>query len=133
MLVNRPGGVIVHRLITFAFLSIVAVSVYGAELPSAAKVEIDALLNTLGTSECQFYRNGSWYSGPKAEDHLKTKLKYMANTGSISSTEAFIAAAATKSSMSGASYQVRCPQQEAQPSSVWLGNELQRIRGNVTK
>lgn len=122
-----------NRLTTFALLSIVAVFTYGAELSSSAKVEIDALLNALGTSECQFYRNGSWYSGSMAQDHLKTKFEYLAKRDLISSAEEFIAEAATKSSMSGEPYQVRCPRQEAQPSSVWLSNELQRIRGNVTK
>jgi len=105
-----------------------AAPAHAAELSSSAKTEIDRLLDRLGTSECEFYRNGSWYSGPEARHHLQMKLKYLVKKGLITNAEEFIEKAGTKSSFSGQPYKVRCPNQQEQPSAVWLGDELRHIR-----
>jgi len=117
-----------RKLIGLAFLSLSATLAHAGELSSTAKTEIDALLNRLETSECQFYRNGSWHSGSAAKDHLQMKLEYLVKKGRITNSEEFIEKAGTKSSISGQLYKVRCPNQEEQPSGVWLSDELRQFR-----
>ena len=122
-----------RRLIGFVLLMLAAVPAHAAELSASAQTEIDALLNRLGTSKCQFYRNGSWHSGSEARDHLQMKLDYLVEKGLVVDSEGFIELAGTKSSMSGQSYKVRCPNQTEQPSAVWLGSELRKIRQKDSK
>src|SRR5467141_3542173 len=124
---------IVRRLIGLVLLLLPAAAAHAAELSSAVQAEIDALLNRLGTSKCQFYRNGSWHSGSEARDHLQMKLEYLVEKGLITDSEEFIEKAGTESSMSGQPYKVRCPNQEEQPSAVWLGSELRKIRQKDSK
>jgi uncharacterized protein DUF5329 len=116
------------RWIGLVLLMLAAGPAYAAELSSSARTEIDALLNRLATSQCEFYRNGTWHNGSKAKHHLQTKLDYLVKKGLVSSTEEFIEKAGTSSSVSGKPYKVRCPDQHEQPSAVWLGNELRKIR-----
>jgi hypothetical protein len=111
-----------------AFLLAVAASASAGDLAPSAKVEIDALLDRLGSSQCQFYRNGTWHTAPEAEDHLKVKLDYLVKRGRVSTTEEFIEKAGTRSSISGWAYKVQCPNQAEQPSAAWLATELQQIR-----
>ncbi|QAY94271.1 hypothetical protein CUN63_26435 [Pseudomonas sp. ACM7] len=59
--------------------------------------------------------------------HLEKKLNYLVGKNMVSSAEDFIDLAATKSSMSGRAYEVRCPR-GVQPASTWLKTELQRQR-----
>jgi hypothetical protein len=115
-------------LIGLVLLMLAAAPAHAAELSSSAKAEIDALLNRLGTSNCQFYRNGSWHSGSEARDHLQMKLEYLVEKGLITDSEEFIKEAGTKSSISGQPYKVRCPNQTEQPSAVWLDSELHKMR-----
>ncbi len=117
-----------RRLIGLVHFVLAAAPAHAAELSSPARTEIDALLNRLGTSECQFYRNGSWHSGSEARDHLQLKLEHLVKKGLITNSEEFIEKAGTKSSISGRPYKVRCPNQEEEPSAVWLGSELRHIR-----
>ena len=121
------------RLIGPVLLMLAAAPAHAAELPSSAKTEIDALLNGLETSNCQFYRNGSWHSGSEAKDHLQMKLEYLVARGLITDSEEFIEKAGTKSSLSGRLYKVRCPNQQEEPSAVWLGGELRKIRQKDSK
>lgn len=121
------------QLFGLVLLMLAAAPAHAAELSSSAKTEIDALLSGLGTSSCQFYRNGSWHSGSEAKDHLQMKLEYLVARGLITDSEDFIEKAGTKSSVSGRPYKVRCPNQPAEPSAVWLGSELRRIRQKDSK
>ncbi|ELX10565.1 hypothetical protein Jab_2c26600 [Janthinobacterium sp. HH01] len=99
-----------------------------AELPAASRAEIDALLNRLGSSGCQFNRNGSWYSSTEAKAHLTSKLNYLIDKKKLEGTEQFIALAASTSSMTGKDYLVRCGTAQPVPSGAWLKTELQTIR-----
>jgi len=85
------------------------------------------LLDFVERSECKFVRNGSEYPGAQARAHLEKKLNYLEGKNLVSSAEDFIDLAATKSSMSGKAYEVRCPT-GVQPTSTWLKMELQRQR-----
>ena len=98
--------------------------------PTSAPVrtEIEALLNRLQASGCEFNRNGSWYDGAKARSHLLGKLEYLEGKGTIASSEQFIELAASASSSSGKPYEVRCGSAAPMPSAKWLTRELAAIR-----
>ncbi len=95
---------------------------------SAATREIEHLFEYLERSGCEFFRNGDWYGAEKAADHLRRKYEYYLNYAVSPSADEFIAEAASKSSMSGQSYQVRCPGQGEQASGNWFSAELERYR-----
>ncbi len=99
-----------------------------ASLSPASKSEIDALLTGLRTSGCQFNRNGTWYSPQEAQVHLGRKLEYLVSKSAVASAEQFIERAATKSSMTGQPYAVRCGNAPSVPSREWLLRELQALR-----
>lgn len=95
-------------------------------LPQTAD-EIRGLLEFVENSDCTFIRNGTEYAGPRARAHLEQKLNYLESKNRVKSAEDFIDLAATKSSMSGRAYEVRCSQ-GTQPAGIWLHRELQRQR-----
>lgn len=110
-----------------------ASQLYAASLPAAARGEIDSLLWRLAVSGCEFKRNGSWHTAEEAQAHLRRKLDYLEKKSAVASTDQFIQRAATKSSMSGKPYQVRCGNQARVPSSRWLRTELQKLRAGTKK
>ena len=97
-------------------------------LPSAARVEIGALLSKLATSGCQFKRNGSWHTSSEARTHLQRKFDYLAGKDAIANAEQFIELGATQSSTTGRPYWVQCGDQDAVPSGVWLASQLRAMR-----
>ncbi len=99
-----------------------------ATLPPAARVEIDSLLSRLAASGCQFRRNGIWYTAAEAQVHLRRKLDYLVDKAAVASTEQFIERAASRSSVSGQVYQVRCGGNPPAPSGAWLYAELRALR-----
>jgi hypothetical protein len=90
--------------------------------------EIDSLLSRLAASGCQFKRNGAWHTADEAQAHLQRKLGYLVDRGAVASAEQFIEHAATKSSVSGQTYLVKCGGNPAVPSGQWLYSELQALR-----
>ncbi|KPJ91224.1 MAG: hypothetical protein AMJ55_12230, partial [Gammaproteobacteria bacterium SG8_15] len=80
------------------------------------------------TSNCTFIRNGSAHSGPDAKEHIVKKYNYFKDR--ISSAEQFIEYAATKSTMSGKKYKVRCDGKEYL-TAQWLNDELKHYRNNI--
>jgi hypothetical protein len=90
--------------------------------------EVVQLLDFVAQSDCQFSRNGSWYDAKKARAHLQEKYDYLNARGKITNAESFIDLAASKSSMSGKAYQVRCGDKPAITSASWLTNELKHLR-----
>jgi len=102
-------------------------AVDAAAQPSAGAVqEIDHMLSYVAGSGCGFFRNGSWYDAQRALDHLRTKYDYLRS--GITSSEEFIERAATKSSLSGQPYLVRCGAGTPVASGTWLMDELARYR-----
>jgi len=98
---------------------------------TSTKREVAQLLDFVAQSDCQFNRNGTWYDAKKARVHLQEKYDYLDHRGKIPNAEAFIDLAATKSSMSGKPYQVRCGNGQVLTSSAWLSNELKQLRGGA--
>ena len=86
------------------------------------------MLHALGTSQCAFFRNGTWHDSAEAERHLKRKLDYFEHRRLLSTADAFIDDAASRSSMSGKAYQVRCAGKPAQASADWLRQKLSELR-----
>ncbi len=105
-----------------------ALPLHAAPLPAAARGEIEGMLARLATSGCQFKRNGSWHSAVEAQAHLRRKLEHLLERDAVASTEQFIERAASKSSISGQAYQVKCGSRAPVPSSTWLRAELQALR-----
>jgi hypothetical protein len=117
-----------RKLLLAIPLALSIASAQAAELPAPARSEIASLLTMLGTSQCQFYRNGSWHDGREAESHLRMKYEYLMSHGKLHSAEDFIEGAATRSSLSGEPYAVKCANETPQPSAAWLKARLEERR-----
>ncbi|MCZ8014467.1 MAG: DUF5329 domain-containing protein [Limnobacter sp.] len=118
----------VKRLLIACFTGLWCLHATAAPTSAPVRAEIEALLTKLQASGCQFNRNGSWYTGSEAKAHLLRKLEYVEGKGTVQSTEHFIELAASKSSFSGRSYQVRCGGQAPVASQVWLIQQLAVVR-----
>jgi hypothetical protein len=104
-----------------------------AELPANSRAEIEYLLAQLGKSDCEFNRNGSWYSAVEAREHLTMKFDYLARKNLLGSSEDFIELGASKSSMSGQAYQVKCVNAKPVDSAQWLNGALRQYRSQPNK
>jgi hypothetical protein len=120
---NRRSPTILGSLLGLAF-----VTAASAAPPAIAQTEINYLLGFVESSGCEFYRNGSWYDSKRAQAHLRDKYQMLAAAGQISTAEDFIEKAATKSSLSGRAYEVRCGGGETVTSNQWLRGVLARFR-----
>lgn len=112
----------------FALLLSLSAVATAAPLPPAARAEVDALLNRLQSSGCEFNRNGSWHAGADAKAHLLKKLDYLEGKNLVKTAEQFIEKGASASSVSGKPYLVRCAGKAPVESAAWLTAELQRVR-----
>jgi hypothetical protein len=113
----------------FLLLSIFLCSpLLAADVEADTKKEIWHLLEYLEKSNCDFNRNGSWYKPDEAVQHIKKKYNYLIKRGLINSTEQFIDRAASRSSISGKPYMVRCDRVEPIETSIWFTEELKRFR-----
>ena len=90
--------------------------------------EIAALLEAVAASDCEFQRNGRWHPPRAARRHLERKLEQARRLGRDGSAEAFIEQVASRSSLSGRPYSVRCAGGREEPSADWFRRELQRLR-----
>lgn len=100
---------------------------WAAQPNDQAKSEIAHLLAFVEASECQFNRNGNWYSSAEAASHIQRKYEYVLEKGMVSNAEDFIRLAATQSSYSGKVYTVRCGT-ETLTSADWLKEALRHFR-----
>ena len=96
--------------------------------PAVAQAEINYLLAAIDRSGCQFYRNGSWHNSKQAQAHLRRKYDALMAANRIQTAEDFIERAATRSSMSGEAYAIRCNADPAMPTDRWLRDQLARYR-----
>ncbi len=107
------------------FLFFVLAAALPAESEESVSKEINHLLQYIESSGCIFIRNGKEYNSVKARAHIQKKYDYI--NGRINKTEDFIKYAATRSSMSGKLYKVRCNGREL-GNADWLNTELQKLR-----
>ena len=118
---------VIFRLMAI-LLALWSVSAFSGEIGVKQKAEIDHLFSFIDASPCEFSRNGKWYTAAKAGDHIKTKYQYLLVKGMIGSAEEFIELAATKSSVSGKYYLVKCGSSTEIRSEDWLKQELSSFR-----
>jgi len=114
-------------------LLLAAGACFAAPTPAPVRAEIDALLARLVASGCQFGRNDTWYVGAEARAHLLRKLEYVEKYGTLATTEQFIEVAATKSSVTGAHYVVKCGDAAPVQSAAWLQGQLGILRGSPAR
>ncbi len=112
-------------MIYAALLFFVLVPVLPADSTEDVNQEIDQLLQYMESSGCIFVRNGRESSSAKARAHIQKKYNYIKDR--VKTTEDFIKYSATKSSMSGKPYKIRCSGKEIHVAD-WLTAELRRIR-----
>jgi hypothetical protein len=97
-------------------------------VPTAAvgmEEEIAHLLLYVEASGCTFVRNGKEHTAAEGREHIAMKYDHVKKR--VKSTEDFIKYAASKSSLSGKPYTVRCGDEEM-PTAGWLSAELARFR-----
>jgi len=111
-------------LLAYTFVTVGA----AAPLSPNAWAEIDSLMSRLESSACEFNRNGAWHTATEAKSHLLRKLKYLEDKGAVQSTEQFIELAASRSSMTGQPYLVKCGNGAPVQSGTWLLSQLQDMR-----
>ncbi len=99
-----------------------------SEARSGVDREVAHLLGHLEMSDCQFNRNGTWYNGADAAQHINTKYRFLVERDLVETTEQFIERAGTGSSLSGNAYMVRCGDADPVPSADWFLGELTRYR-----
>jgi hypothetical protein len=109
-------------------LALTVLAAVRAAPPPIAQAEINYLLEFVESSGCEFYRNGTWYDSKKARTHLQSKYEILAARDRIKTAEEFIENAATRSSVSGLNYQVRCTGGKPGASAEWLRAALERYR-----
>ena len=112
-------------------LGLVIAPVARAQLPESVQQEINYLLRYIRDSGCDFKRNGSWNNDSKAaEAHVHGKYDYLVRMDLIDTTKDFIDQAATKSSLTGVPYEIRCGGNLPIRSGLWLSDELARYRAS---
>jgi hypothetical protein len=88
--------------------------------------EIEHLLAYVGGSGCTFLRNGVEYDAAAARKHLETKYGYAKSR--VHSADDFVHLLASRSSMTGEPYVVRCGSSSQFRSEDWLMDELGSYR-----
>jgi hypothetical protein len=115
---------------TTAILLLLVMGIAFAQSPApAASREINQLFAALENSRCEFNRNGTWHNAQAATKHLQRKYDYLLEKNLVTSAESFIDLAATKSSLSGRPYLVRCGNVQPVPSKSWFTGQLEELRG----
>ena len=93
--------------------------------------EIAYLLEFVRESGCDFVRNGKRHDARDAADHLRSK--YRRGRRWVDTAEQFISRIASKSSMSGEAYRVRCADSPEQTSADWLTQALEAQRSRAAE
>ena len=116
----------------------VARALFGAALASASlslqaaefgNPEVDHILTFVRDSSCTFIRNGTDHTSAEAADHIAMKAKHAGVK--VTNGDALIDLVASKSSITGQPYHVRCPGLPEMESGVWLHGELNRFRKSL--
>jgi Family of unknown function (DUF5329) len=115
------------RLASTAIALVWIAAAHAAPTP-AARIEIEYLLSAIASSDCRFYRNGTWYDAKSAAAHLRGKYESLVAKELIRDTDDFIERAATKSSMSGQDYAIKCEGIAEMSSRQWLTDLLVSYR-----
>jgi len=106
-----------------------AVAIGAMAAPNAhEQSRIDQLIHYIETQkDMKFIRNDKEYSCAEAGKFLRGKLEAMG--GEVTTAREFIDRIGTKSSTSGAPYQVKFADGRSMPAAQFLGDELKRMEG----
>lgn len=115
------------KVILIVLICFCAAQVIAKQNDDQVTHEVEQLIDFVRISNCTFYRNGSWAEAGKAADHINRKYQYVKKRGLVKTAEDFIKYAATKSSMSGKPYLVKCDG-ESLNCAEWIQAELDQIR-----
>ena len=99
---------------------------FSAHADNDVPAEIDYLLQSIGSSDCTFIRNGDRYDARAAEDHLR--MKYRRGKRYAPTSEKFIERLASNSYLSKKLYYIECDGKEMTPSGDWLMERLGEYR-----
>ncbi|MCY3023275.1 MAG: DUF5329 family protein [Planctomycetota bacterium] len=99
--------------------------VCGAEQPVSEEKKISLLIKALQVSPLSFVRAGKTYGGADAATHLTDKRKLAG--ARVTTAREFIAGCASKSELSGETYEVVNEQGKAMPLAEWLRAVLSGI------
>lgn len=91
-----------------------------------SSTDVEFLIARIEQSSCQFVRNGKAYPVADAADHLRRKQQAARKD---LSPEQFIEQIASKSSISGEPYLIRCKDLADEPSGPWLRRALKERTG----
>ncbi|MCZ6663699.1 MAG: DUF5329 domain-containing protein [Gammaproteobacteria bacterium] len=116
------------RLLALLVIVLSCSSSLAADVDAKTQAEIAHLFDQMQQSNCQFARNGSWYSAAEAVHHIDKKYQYLLKRTAVRSTENFIERAASRSSISGQPYRVKCGGSAAIESAEWFQAELDVFR-----
>jgi hypothetical protein len=119
MVIGAPQGATAVILATF---------VLAATAHAGTPDEIQHLLDYVAGSGCAFVRNGVESDAAAAREHIRAK--YEVAKSHVDSAEDFIRLAASRSSMTGEPYRVRCGDSQFL-SADWLTEELRRYRAKT--
>lgn len=90
---------------------------------AAPEVDVEALLADLAAAPVVFIRNGEAHGPAEAVAHLRTRLN-----GAALEPEIFIDRFGTRSSTTGAPYEVRHPDGRTEPAAAYLRSRLEALR-----
>ena len=114
------------RLLPFSLLLLLLAAAMTSAVEPQSKVEVDALIAFVHTSDVRFIRNGKEYSGAEGADHLRDKLAKAGDR--VKTTDDFINGIASKSFLSGKPYLVKFADGRVQPTGDWLRARLAEMR-----
>ena len=103
---------------------------FGVGADDEVPAEIDFLLQSIGSSNCTFIRNGERHDSQAAEEHLR--MKYRRGKRYAPTSEKFVERLASKSSLSKKLYYIECEGEEKIPSGDWLLERLGEYRAETT-
>jgi hypothetical protein len=109
-----------------AIIAALFASIVFAEISPKGESEINYLIEFVRNSACEIVRNGKYHGAEKAVAHIQKKYDYFKDD--ITTAEQFIEYSASKSTVSGKYYLVRCGESQPLRTRDWLLNELKRYR-----
>ena len=101
-------------------------SMVSADVPPESRHEVEHLISFVSNTSCQIERNWISHNGDEAITHIQQKYDYFRDD--IKTTEQFIEYSATKSTMTGRDYLVKCTGHSPIKTRDWLVQELQKYR-----
>lgn len=111
---------------TFLFALIIFISANGQSVAGDTADEIEHLFDFVSRSNCVFIRNGVEHGPREAAAHMRRKYDFYRED--IDSAEKFIELSASKSTLTGIHYTIRCHGNPSQRTGTWLLSELRRYR-----